>query len=482
MARMRGADGVDGVGGADAGADADEWGELEIEVTDLRTGATIDQPALRMPWERPFNGTGGTIAPEEADVDEDDATLDAAPGSVRLPAALSSARTVRGAVVAGAVVLVLVGLLLSNPGVSGTIHGGLFPPTPTIASGSNVIWFRHAVPWGKVEIDGRVVQETDQYTPTSLRPGRHTLIYQAPPFATLRCTVSAPAAPSDTCVQDVNLQNEQDPPPDGERAIDLGAIPDKLPAASRTALVDAVQSLLDTLTSTAQVAPGDHYGTQDGKVRVATRPITMTLAFVVAPPDPAAATASYNGEDCNPLCVVPNGPYDTSLDWPLSALVIPQWRYTGDDGTAQVVTAPAPVTVRTIGGFSGNLLTFSVQWANGSWQVTLANLGGSGQMAMQACAAAMQVLPPMSTSNGENGFGISYGPGSVATQMANGCAITVTPMDTNSTPTGKPALVLLRFGALIAANGAAHRLYPMLPTASGREAALARQLGSTPQG
>lgn len=474
-----GAEGADRDGSRDELDDADDADELEIEVTDLQTGVTVERTLSRIPDGRSPRLTAlADVFDGDGAQDHNDATTDAGSLSARERMVRRRQREARAGLVVMIVALALVGLLVSNPGVSGAIHGGMFPPTPTIAPDSNVIWFRHAVPWGRVQIDGHTVQVTNQYAPAFLTPGRHTLTYQAPPFATLRCTVSAPAAPSDTCPRDVNPQNEQDPPPDGERALDLGATPDKLPAASHAALLAAVQRLLDTLTSTAQVMPGDHYGTPDGKVRVATQPMTMTLAFVVPPPNLSGPPLNINGESCDPLCAITDGALSDSPGWQLSVQTAPQWRYTGDGGATQVVTTPAPISELMQGQPTGNLLTFSVGWANGDWQVALPSGVPQNEVPDLECAIVTQTLPPLNSTNGGNGFGVSYVPSGVATQMADGCAVTVTPLNSDSTPVARPALLLLRFGALIAANGEAHQLYPTLPVANAREAALAQQLGS----
>ena len=478
MARSSGPDAAGGSHTEGGAGSADGWGELEIEVTDLRTGETVERTLSGIPVEHPpdriapahvSNGDGGDGG--------DTSYRKPMPASTRL--AWVRQRAARGAVVVAVVAVVLVGLLASNPGISGAVRTSLFPPTPTLAPGTNVIWVRNVVPWGKLTIDGHAVPHPDALTPLTLSRGRHALTYDAPPFRTLRCTVSVPASPADTCPPDTQTQNEPNPPPDGERFFDLGAVPDKLSASNYTALMAALQRQLDTVTSATQLMPGDHYGTPDGQVRVAQRPIQVTLAFAVAPANPSGSAASYGGVECNPLCVMPDASNSYVTDWPVSAMVNAQWRYTGDDGTAQVVTSAAAGGAQTMVS-AENMLTFSVRWTSHGWQVASPEISPfGGQGAAAECDVGMQSMPPMGSTAGSNsGYGISTGPNSAATPLADGCLITIIPQDGSGRSTGPSALLLVRCGALIAANDAAHTLFPALPVADGYEAALARRLGS----
>ena len=83
-------------------------------------------------------------------------------------------------------------------------------PTTSIQLGNDTFLWEHAVPWGRLLIDGKPgpalvgaglsddpVPET--HAPFSLPRGQHTLEYQAALFPTLRCTVSVPYSRDDTC-------------------------------------------------------------------------------------------------------------------------------------------------------------------------------------------------------------------------------------------------------------------------------------------
>lgn len=465
--------------------DADSWEELEIEVSNLRTGATVEKTVSGVPAER--SASSLSLAPHaggrEGERPYGERTKLARNGAIaeRGRGARTWRRRMSGAAVVMVVVLVLVGLLISNPGVSARLRTDLFPPTPTLVPGSDTVWVRDTVPWGKLAIDGHTRMAVDAPTPLSLARGRHTLTYDAPPFRALRCTVSVPASRADTCPQDTHVQDEPNPPPAGERVLDLGATPDKLPASSYTALVAALQRQLDTATTTAKLLPGDHYGTPAGQVRVAQQPMTVTLAFVVAPPNPAGASESINGAACNPLCAVDTSGGQTLIGWQITASVNAQWQYTDTDGTPQVVSSPATGATQT--GNYGNFLTFNVRPAGADWQAAINSYNSQSGVASVECDAAMQGLPPMQIATGTStGFTMQPQSMNTGTPAAEGCAIALLPVNGNGSASGPIGMLLLRGGALVAANDTAHTLYPMLPLASAHEVALAYQLNTGTSG
>src|SRR5262249_47024552 len=147
-------------------------------------------------------------------------------------------------------------LLLPNPATQAALVGFLHfetpTPTPPLSVGGNPFLWEHSVPWGILLVDGRswpdvrtsVIRFDETGEPVADPPytfalprGRHTLEYHAAPFPTLRCTVSVPAALSDTCPLVHNV-----PPflvPQGDlhsRDLDLRATLDRLPPEQRAAL------------------------------------------------------------------------------------------------------------------------------------------------------------------------------------------------------------------------------------------------------
>ena len=98
------------------------------------------------------------------------------------------------------VALLATTLLVNRPGASN-------PSIGILPAGQNAVLFVHVVPWGRLAINGQQVDITahaaDSITsnvkPLYLPRKSNTITYTAAPFPPFTCTISAPAAPSDTC-------------------------------------------------------------------------------------------------------------------------------------------------------------------------------------------------------------------------------------------------------------------------------------------
>src|SRR5262249_58335915 len=100
---------------------------------------------------------------------------------------------------------------------------------------------------------------------------------------------------------------------------------------------------------------------------------------------------------------------------------------------------------------------------DGSWLVAVEDSSDS-------CEPAFERLPTPPGGEGYSAGGISS-----ATNLADGCLITLQNNSASSTPTPVTALLLYRFGVLLAANAVAQLLFPSLTVASAHERALAQQ-------
>ncbi len=173
--------------------------------------------------------------------------------------------------VALVVLLVLVtvsGVIVTvNPGVPralGQMLQGPPTPTATIEPGDGIAYYENGAPWGKLTVDGRTIPIEVTPKPDILTPGRHTLIYRADPFPALRCTITTPAAASDTCPLDAALAKKL-----GEtmvsdiHVVTLASTLDRLPAAQRDALVARVRSAVEYTSPVTTVRPGEHFGSVD---------------------------------------------------------------------------------------------------------------------------------------------------------------------------------------------------------------------------
>src|SRR5262245_53363276 len=156
-------------------------------------------------------------------------------------------------------------------------------PTPLVRLGPDSLQVLHGVPWGALRLDGQSAATLgislapripDESAPAfTLRAGQHTLEYSAEPFPTVRCQISQPASPSDTCPL-------FDPPPkyplqnqNGSRILDVGATLDHLSANQLTALQQAAQTRLNVGLgqATARVELGERYLGADGQIATTTQ-------------------------------------------------------------------------------------------------------------------------------------------------------------------------------------------------------------------
>jgi hypothetical protein len=148
------------------------------------------------------------------------------------------------------------------------------------------------VPWGTLLVDGRTTRlvppepvalaGSGPPAPTFvLGRGRHTIEDRAAPFLTLRCVVSVPAAPNDTCP--LARPSPVDPVHafGAARVLDLEARPERLPADALTSLQQILIAAMNAGVPPVRVAVGERYLGADGAVRVASQPLMATVIYAV---------------------------------------------------------------------------------------------------------------------------------------------------------------------------------------------------------
>lgn len=155
------------------------------------------------------------------------------------------ARLRNALVTVGAVVLAVAVLVVLLPNGVANLSAALGIPTPvptaTLPTGASTFLIEDTVPWGTLLVDGRptrfvppepvALAGSGPPAPTLvLGRGRHTIEYRAAPFPTLRCVVSVPAAPDDTCP--LARPSPVDPVHafGAARVLDLLARPERLPS------------------------------------------------------------------------------------------------------------------------------------------------------------------------------------------------------------------------------------------------------------
>ncbi len=413
---------------------------------------------------------------------------------VELDAALRQRRRpiqrLLGMALVGLLVLVTIsGVIVTvNPGVPGALgallHG---PPTPTatLEPTGGVAYFENGAPWGTLTIDNRTIPIGVKPNPLFLNPGRHTLTYRADPFPALRCTLTTPAAASDTCPLDaaaisrIGLTTITDTP-----VVDLRSTLDRLPAVQRDALVARIRSAVEYTSPVTTVRPSEHYGSVDSvgatPLETGAQPSTSHLSASLPDHDTPVKTASQplnatmqirvqNTNDgnlyfaCAAVCLPPANssmrPNPTAFPHLLELWTHVKigYHYTTQDGSVVLDFAPLSLTHQASTWQPDSILPVYVGW-NGTWQIT-----PSGQdNAMLPCSGAQDDFRFHAVqSNNVDGARLAPNP-------TDGCVLFAYQMSGNAS-VGQPILYLERFGVLLAVGAAAHQMCPDLPMASQRE-------------
>lgn len=366
-------------------------------------------------------------------------------------------------------------------------------PTPSLLAGRDLFYFNALPSWGTVLLDGHPLSHIptliiSDEPPVRLPAGRHLLEWRADPFEPLRCTLVVPPVQG----EGARMCNVTDAPSTrfAEHAwlITLPVSLSHLPGSQREALIQATQSLLDTLQSTEIVQPGEHYleAEEPYQVHTATQPLQATLRFHLDTDttQPASCSGvslghgcSIAGQDCRLFCT-PLWPKTRSArslqEWNIAAIFHTSWQYTTLDGkliTPKQQNAHSPVRTE-------QFVTLHVIWQQGRWQVSFQNQGASS-FDNPVCTATISVIvlnPSYHFVPGTTdplSWAFTSGP-----RPAAGClaAARVLQGASQSSTQLLNVILLRRFGVLLAANQAAHQLWPTLPLADEDEQRLAQYL------
>jgi hypothetical protein len=451
---------------------SDQESDFEVDVTDLNTGTTVRDS-----------------------LDEHSVTAEQDAQGSPLRRMQPPTRCVRAMIVASVTLLAVLLIVLLDPALRASLATALRPSpaaSPTLPPDANLVFLESGAPWGAFSLDGLVtyplVQPGTRVSSVWIRltPNRHTLQVSQPPFASLNCSISLPAARSDTCpivspeaLRDSYFGNQSELPPNS-RVIDLGARFARLPPDIATALVDAVRARVSLPAVAVAIMAGDHYLRDDGSVAVAQTPLQIALQPDLTPPDRSVPSDSAR---CQSFCDVLTNSQDGNRPGGMWSLAVAQqgsWRVTTADG--RIIANHAPLwpsasPYDTLSSDVGNLhMNFNVRW-DGTWHTLSQNDFTYGDLSPSLPAVANQMTNALlsasstvdtSTTNVYEGRGVDAG---------RGWVITLTLRDPATTT---PLILYYHFGALLAVNGAAHRAFPSLPVASTNEQALARAIMGTP--
>lgn len=339
-----------------------------------------------------------------------------------------------------------------------------------VPPGADIIYLENTLPWGVLHIDARHIEAgllEAQWVGTRLSVGRHALTYEAPPYPRLRCTLTVPAAPSDTCPFDHHpTAIDSGHFVGGERVIDLGATPDRLPPAHQADLLAAVtRALAAQGPVTTQLASGDHFLGADERVMMADQPLIATLTFTLNR-DPARALRNSGlAAPCLDLCrpVLPQGGNARPTVWTLLVHVLGSWTYSTTEERAVLREAPVGVAPLT----ADALALVEVRWV-GHWEVTAPERPESA-LCTQLPALLGQLNRAISPDLVET---YRHDPTGVG-----GCLAVVQTAELGAgDSSGVAALFLLHTGALIAGNAQARKLLPNIPLATRAEGALVHEI------
>jgi hypothetical protein len=311
------------------------------------------------------------------------------------------------------------------------------------------------VPWGRLSFDGKPGPNVSAAPAGSagfhLFRGRHTVEYSAAYFPTLRCIVSVPFAPDDTCpfdrAWDGSFATSGAPL---TRVLDLQATPDRLSPPFLQALLAATQAQLSAMASApprGTLAIGDHYLDAHGDVQQITP--SSTARTLASQFDLASSVDHYMGAACATLCARTGLGEDYNAQWwALLAPVDLRWRYFAADGGIALDAGPSGPA----GAERSMLVPVVATWRQDSWHVEASVYGP--QSAAVVCVTGehyrevLQLTPGQTAVDDQN---LAW-PYAASTQQ-QGCLYAGSVRDAFSgKPLGPIALVLYRAGVLLAVN------------------------------
>jgi hypothetical protein len=369
-------------------------------------------------------------------------------------------------------------------------------PTPAYRPNStDQFVFSPNVPWGKILLDGQPLPSPptlgDSH-PLRLPPGQHQLVWHAEPFSDVTCTLSVPNLMTDTCP--VARAADLAPRMSAQQRSRLGKVGvitiheslAALPLQQSNVLFNAIQAALDAARSSTDLQVGEHYlvspSVRATRVATAEETLHVTLGYEVIRsnlgwPEPCiflkSRTCRFPAQDCRLICTIASVPVGTVKSWVAAVWATPMWQYVTDDGT--IVSDSQPE--------NGTFVITQISWDGAHWQVTpllghQANMAGADATTCDAGLDWLAGGPLSGIFTGNLPLSVRDAAAPVA---ADGCALLVNPVPDAKVPPEIPAapqLFLERFGALLAANDAAHAAWPDIPVTDAGERQLAAQLAA----
>jgi hypothetical protein len=323
------------------------------------------------------------------------------------------------------------------------------------------------VTFGTLSLNGHRLHVPPPQTIT-LRQGVNILTLSAPPFPTRSCAILGPvpdagSGPSFKDAPTCGVSTSSDDTGASSYTISLTLSGDDLSPALRADARAAIAQALAARPPWTETVPTGEYivsGTDRLGIPTATpapAPLTASLALVlVTTPGTGPSTGACPSLLCEGDTMDPAQPIPYPA-WNVDVPVALDWRFT--TGAGRVVAMPIlPAT---------NSILIELAYTGGHWQVVVGTPDAPGldpSLALDPCTQATYLLTEVIGFNAQ-GASIQFGGGNaVPTNPMDGCDIDATPQDG-----GVTAHYIYRFGVLLAADAAAHRLTPHLPIAPSAE-------------
>jgi len=388
-------------------------------------------------------------------------------------------RLLAGLVALVSTLLAITILVASIPSADASIRQALHLPTPvptaTPPRGTDTLLLAHSVPWGRLTVDGRTlddlrisIERIDEYPAIRLAPGAHTLTYAADQFPTLTCAVTIPittprSSPANTHACGLLPFPSNHPPVSAPAAhlIDLRATLDRLSPATLAQLKEEINTTLPSAQTVVQ--PGERYLGPDGGVHAATAPLPAQLVIHLNSDPSFVLPVGDFPTTCAVLCADPiqSATPTQSPVWSLFANVTPAWRF-GAVGS-EVVAPFAPPADMSADAVT-QLVTVGLIYEQGRLRVTPRGADSAARLIFSAATNVVNGFGRKLTAQYPSGWSaLPF----MARNPADGCMILVGATTTSGGfPSGKTLDVLYQFGMLLAANQTAQDVLPELPVAS----------------
>jgi|GEM_PF-6500597 len=288
--------------------------------------------------------------------------------------------------------------------------------------------------------------------------GVNTIVVRAAPYPTYSCTLHFKVKSSDNCIVDTNETGFV-------TSLIIPLLPQQLPSEQQVAVRSQISTTIEAIRQqlTALIPTGAWYKTANNSFIIGL-PVQQQASMPLRETVVLHDVAQPNTDRCYlNVCVGYSTAFVNSslqaITYDISFLY--GWQITDSNGTILVNTQSNPISQVEV----PVTLTYSTdhgwQLANQSLlTITLQNM--QAQLATQECRFGQHLVLSQGIDNNSTttGFNIESGPQSTFSQ----CTFSVVEYNNDGTFVANRGTFIYQFGALLAADAAAHIALPSLPT------------------